>query len=121
MTTLSPARAGQRRDAHVDQLSAQRQPDPAILRNTAFGDVKPRHDLDPADNHRCATLAGRRSFSCNTPSCAHSYHQPGFIGLNMNIGHTLPHRLCNDAVDQADNRRVIGAVEQIVGTRQHVG
>ena len=33
----------------------------------------------------------------------------------MDIGHALPHCFGNDAVNQADHRRIIGAIEQIVG------
>src|SRR3546814_9221070 len=50
--------------------------------------------------------------------CSSDLYQPRLIRPDMNVGHALPCRLRNDTVDQADGRRVVSAVQQIVGRRQ---
>src|SRR3546814_3967711 len=45
------AAARQGGNADVEHPAAQRDADPAVLRQSPFGDVEPRHHLDPADHH----------------------------------------------------------------------
>ena len=113
-----PAR--QRRDAHVDQLAAERQPDPPVLRQPPLGDVEPRHHLDPADHDRrdMRRHAQRLAKHAVHP---HAHDQAGLIGLDMDVGDALARGVGDDAVDQADGRRVVGRVEQVLGARQGRG
>ncbi|KAG0757273.1 hypothetical protein G6F22_020016 [Rhizopus arrhizus] len=47
--------------AQVQFLALHAQHDPAVLRQAAFGDVEPGHDLDAADHRR--GQVGRRAFA----------------------------------------------------------
>ena len=51
----------------------------------------------------------------------HSHDQPAFVGLDMDVADPLAYRFGDDRVDQADGRRIVGAVEQILGARQSAG
>ena len=112
--------ARQGRDAHVDQLAAQRQPDPPVLRQPPLGDVEPRHHLDPADHHRrdMGRHAQRLAQHAVHP---HPHDQAGLIGLDMDVADALAGGVGDDAVDQADGGRVVGRVEQILGAGQAGG
>ena len=44
----------------------------------------------------------------------HPHDKCGFKGLDMHVGHALPHRFCNHAVDQTNDRGVICGIEQII-------
>ena len=110
-----PARQG--RDAHVDQLAAERQPDPPVLRQPPLGDVEPRHHLDPADHHRRDVRRHAQRLAQHAVH-PHPHDEAGLIGLDMDVGDALPRGVGDDAVDQPDRRRVVGRVEQIVGARQ---
>ena len=112
--------ARQRRDAHVEQLAAQRQPDAAVLRHAPLGDVEARHHLDAADDdgRDMRRHAQRLAQHAVDP---HADDEAGLIGLDMDVGHALPRGIGDDAVDQADRGRVVGGVEQIVGGRKIAG
>ena len=43
---------GHRGDTQIDFLPLHAQADPAVLRQTALGDIQVRHDLDPRDHGR---------------------------------------------------------------------
>ena len=47
ITTLSPNMVGKHADAQIDGVPAHGQPDAAVLRQAALGDVQVGHDLDP--------------------------------------------------------------------------
>ena len=109
--------AGQRRDAHVDQLAAERQSDPPVLRHAPFGDVEPGHDLDPADQHRRDVRRHPQLF-LQHPVDPHPHHQRGLVRLDVDIRDALAQPFGDQAVDQADRGGIVGAVEQVFGGRQ---
>jgi hypothetical protein len=45
---------------------------------------------------------------------AHPHDEPALVGLDMNVADAAADGLGDDPVDQADRRRVVGAVEQIL-------
>ena len=47
----------------------------------------------------------------------HPHDQRRFIGLDVNIGYTLPHGIGQDSIDQADCGCIVRAVEEIFGRR----
>ena len=105
------------RDAHVDLLAAERQGDAAVLRQPALGNVEPGHHLDPADHHRRDVGRHAQGLAKNAVH-PQPHHQTGLIGLDMDVADALAGRVGDDAVDQADRRRIVGRVEQILGARQ---
>jgi hypothetical protein len=109
--------AGQGRDTDVEQLAAEGETDAAILRQPALGDVEARHHLDAADHDGRDVRRHAQSLPQHAVD-AHADDQAGLIRLDMDIGDALARGLRDDAVDQADGRRIVGAVEQVVGGRQ---
>jgi hypothetical protein len=118
-TTRSPGAAGERRDAHVDQLAAERQPDAPVLRQPPLGNVKPRHHLDAAHHHR-RDVRRQPQRLLQHAVLAHPHDQAGLVRLDVDVADALPCRIGDQAVDQANGRRVVGRVEQIL-RRQILG
>ena len=109
--------ARQRRDTHVEQFAAQRQADAAVLRHAALGDVEARHHLHAADHHRRHVRRHAQRLAQNAID-PHADDEPGFIRLDMDVRHAVARGIGDDAVDQADRRRVIGRIQQILRRRQ---
>jgi hypothetical protein len=86
----------------------------------SFGDIEARHHLDAADDDRRDVRGHAQGLAQNTVD-AHPDDEPALIGFDVDVGHALPNRLGNDAVDQADGGGVVGGIEQILGARDAAG
>ena len=51
------------------------------------------------------------------PVHAHAHDQAALIRFDVNVRHALADGLGDNAVDQADRRRIVGGVEQVLGAR----
>ncbi|MNQ78045.1 hypothetical protein D3C85_929470 [compost metagenome] len=110
-----PRRQG--RDAHVQRLAAQRQGDAPVLRHALFGDVEPRHDLDARDQKRRDARVEAQGFAQDAID-PHPHDQGALIGLQVDVRGARAHGLGDDAVDHADDRGVVGGVQQVGGGGQ---
>ncbi len=105
-----PRRQG--RDTHVQRLAAQRQGDASVLRLALLGDVQPRHDLDARhQQRRHARVQAQRL--AQHPVHPHPHQQARLIAFQMDVRGADARRLGDDAVDQADDRRVVRRVQQV--------
>ena len=98
----------QGRDAQVDAAVLDRDADPAVLRHPLLGDVEVAHDLDARDDrgdHPLRHVRGLAQDAVDAEADAHLV----LAGLEVDVGGALPHRLAEDAVDELDHRRVLGA------------
>src|SRR5690606_37891412 len=89
------------------------QHDAAVLRQSAFGDVEPGHDLDPAD-HRRGQVRGRAFAVFQHAVDAVAHLEPAFERLDVDVGRAQLHRTLDDQVHQADDRRLGGEVAQML-------
>ena len=102
---------GHGRDAEIDLLAAHREPDAAVLRQTALGDVELRHDLDARDDG-VAQPRRRRLDLAQHAVDAVAHAQPRFGGFEMDVGGAHLDRAGDQAVDQPDDRRLAGEILQ---------
>ena len=107
-------------DAHVDGASANAQRHATVLRNALFSDIKARHHLYARDQQRGEAALGAQDFAQYAVD-AKANLQVAFIGFDMNIRCFLFDSLGEHGVNQADNRRVVFAIQQVVGVRQLFG
>ncbi|MNX75596.1 hypothetical protein D3C86_1070770 [compost metagenome] len=110
-----PRRQG--RDPHVQRLAAQGQRDAPVLRHALFGDVQPRHDLDARHQQGRDARVQAEAFAQDAVH-PHPHDQGALIGLQVDVRSPGPHRLGDDAVDHADDRGVVGGVQQVGGGGQ---
>ena len=82
--------------------------DAAVLGNPLLGDVELAHDLQPRDHRADHPLRHVRGFLQHAVD-AEADPQLALFGLEVDVGGALPHRLGEDAVDELDHRRVLGA------------
>ena len=108
---------GDGRDAHVDRASGHAQADTPVLRQALLGDVESRHDFDARDHHRRHRAARLQHFAQHAVD-AEAHHQAVLKGFDVDVRGALAHRLREHRVDQADDRRVIAALEQVGLFRQ---
>ena len=85
-----------------------RDADPAVLRHPLLGDVELAHDLQPRDHRADHPLRHVRRLLQHAVD-AEADPQLALFGLEVDVGGPLPHRLGEDAVDELDHRRVLGA------------
>ena len=88
------------------------QADAAVLRQALLGDVEPRHDLDARHHHRRHGALRLQHFAQHAVD-AEAHHQPVLERLDVDVGGVLAHRLGQHGIDQADDRRVVVALEQV--------
>ena len=113
-------RRRQCRDAHIDFVPGQTQGNPAVLRHTFFGDVEPRHDLDPRHQQRRQFAFGPEHLAQLTVD-AHTHRQVVLEGFQMDVRSLCAHRFAEQRVDQADHRRIALLLEQVGGLRYLLG
>ena len=106
---------GDDRDADVDLPPADVELDAPVLRDAALGDVQVRQDLDARDDRRLKPVHLRRHRGLveDTVDAVANGHLV-LVGLDMDIASPLVHRLDDDLVDQADDRRLLGHLQQIL-------
>ena len=109
-----PVGGRQRRHAHVDLAPADAQRDPAVLGYPLFGDVELGHHLDAGHQERShgALRADRLPQHAIDPE---PHQQVAFEGLDVDVGSVLPDRLGEQRVDEADDRRVVLLLEEVLG------
>ncbi len=117
-TLAAPGR--NRRHAHVDRASGDAQADAAVLRQARLGDVELGHDLDAAD-HRAGDRLLRRQHFAQHAVDAKAHDEAILVRLDMDVGRAFLDRFGQQRVDQADDRRVVLAFEQVFRFRQFIG
>ncbi len=100
------------RDAHVDRAAGDAQADAAVLGQALLGDVELGHDLDARDHQRRDAALGLQHLAQHAVD-AEAHHQAVLERLDVDVGGVLADRLGQQRIDQADDRRVIVALEQI--------
>ena len=101
-----------RRDAHVDRTPGDPEADASVLRQALLGDVELRHDLDARDDQRRDRAPALQHFAQHAVD-AEAHHQPVLERLDVDVGRVFLHRLREHGVDEADDRRVVFALEQV--------
>ena len=104
---------GYRRHPHVDRLAGHAQRDAAVLRQALFRDVELRHDLDARDD-RGMQRARRLDQVAQRAVDAQPHHRARFEGLDVDVRGAVAQRLREQRIDQADDRRIVLAFEQIL-------
>ncbi len=110
----------QRRHADIDLAPADPQGNPPILRHALLGDVQPRHDLDPRHQQRRQFALGLHHLAQDAVD-PEADHQALLESLDMDVGRVLPDRLAQQRIDQADDRRVVLLLQQVLGLLDMVG
>ena len=111
---------GQGRDADVHLAPADPQGNPPILGNTLLGDVQPCHDLDPRYQQGRQLALGLQHLAQHAVD-AEAHHQAFLEGFQVDVRGVLADRLAEDRVDQANDRRVVLLLHQVLGFRDLVG
>ena len=102
----------QRRHPHVDRPPGQAQGDAAVLRQAFFGNVELRHHLD-ARHDRRVQRALRLDHVAQRAVHAKAHHRARLERLDVDVGRILAQRLRQERIDQADDRRVVLAFQQV--------
>ena len=80
----------------------------SVLRDTAFGDVELRHDLNTGDKRRMNIFL-KRDVIHHRAVNTHADKRILLKRLNMNVGCIFHKCLVEKAVDKIDDRSVVGA------------
>jgi hypothetical protein len=83
-----------------------------------LGDVELRHDLDTR-NQRCVDAFFRSHDIAQHAIDAKAHHRYLFERFDVDIGCAFAQRLCQQRVDHADHRRVVGRFQQVFD-RRHI-
>ena len=102
---------GDRGDAEIDVVAAERQLDAPILGQPPFCDVEARQDLDARD-HGCALPRGNLMRQAQETVDPVAHEQRIDRRLDVDVGRARVDGARDDAVDEADDRRLAGAVPQ---------
>src|SRR6185369_5803296 len=108
------------RDADIDIAAGDQHPDAAVLRQAFFGDVETGHDLDARDQRILDDFGGRKLFVEDAVD-AEADQQIPFVRFDMDVADPLLDRFRENRVEQADNRSLIGQIQQILGVVQFGG
>ena len=108
-----PRLVGIVRDADVDALAGDLQRDAPVLRQPLLGDVERRHDLHARDDraHELLRLARLRDVELAVDAVADD--DVALLRLDVDVARALLDRLREEAVDPADDRRVVVGVEDV--------
>ena len=98
----------QRRHAYVHRPARHAQGDATILRQPLFGNIQLCHDLDTRNNDAMERLRWFQNIT-QYPVYAQTRHRARLERLDMYIGGTVAHCLCEQRVYQAHDRRVVFA------------
>ena len=108
-----------RRDAHVDRAAGDAQTDAPVLRQALLGDVELRHDLQARHDQWRDRPLGLQHLAQDAVD-AKADDESILKRLDVDVGGVFLHRLGEDRVDEADDRRVVLALEEIGLLRQHL-
>ena len=104
---------GHRGHAQVDLLALHAQPDAAVLRQPALGDVEVRHDLDARDHGRGQALRRRLDVVQHAVD-AIADGEAVLERLDMDVGRAHLERVGDDEAHEPDHRRFGGEVLQLL-------
>ena len=113
MTMRSPLRRGHRGDADVDQLALDLLGDAAVLRQALLGDVQAGLDLHARHDRRHEALV-RVLDRVELAVDAVADHDFLVGRLDVDVGRAVAHRLVEEVVDPADDRRFVGHVDEVL-------
>ena len=99
-------------DADVDLPASEPDLDPPVLGQAALGDVEPRHDLDPGDR-RGVPLPGGGDHRVEDAVDTVPDDELLLVRLEVDVAGPLTDRPEQDGVDEADDRRLVGRLEQV--------
>ena len=108
---------GHAHDAHVDRPLLHGQAHAAVLGHALLGDVQVAHDLHAGDHARDHPARDRRGLLEHAVH-AEAHAHVAAVGLEVDVGDALLHRLADDRVDQLDHRRVLGGLADLGDRRQ---
>jgi hypothetical protein len=100
------------RDAHVDVLAGDLAADAAVLGQPLLGDVEAGHDLDAGQDRRGELLGGALVLAQHAVDPVADHHVL-LARLDVDVGGALLDRLEQERVDPADDRRLVGQVEDV--------
>ena len=108
--------------ASVDTRTSMARPptrkrDAAVLRQALFGDVELGHDLQPADQRRMQRAVGLHHLA-QAAVDAEAHRAAALVGLDVDVAGAVLHRLRQQRVEHADDRRVVAGFEQVFHRRQ---
>ncbi len=126
MTVFSPCVAGKGADAEVDLAAFEHHVDAAVLGQPPLADVHRAHDLDAAGHGVQQVL---RHFQRLVQAAVDAVADPhaAFRRLDVDVAGPLLHRVENDVVHQADDRRLAGDLLHVADVldglldQRHVG
>ena len=98
---------GHDRDAEVDRLVLDLQPEAAVLGDAALGDVEFGHDLDPGDDRRLELLVDRLHGLAEDAVDPVLDPDPLVLGLDMDVAGPFLDGGEDDRVDELDDRAVL--------------
>ena len=102
-----------RRYPDVDRLACHPQRDPAVLRQALLGDIELRHDLDARNDRGMQRARGLEQVAQGAID-SQSHDRARFERLDVDVGGAVPERLREQRVDQADQGRVVLAIQQVL-------
>jgi len=105
---------GQSRDADIHVAATHPHPETAILRQPFFGDIQLGHDLDAGDYPGVGLECRPENFVQDSVDPVTDNQFP-LEGLDMDIARPFLETLGDQAVDEADDRSLVGTVKQIAG------
>ena len=109
--TLTETR-GEDSNANVDGAAAGLKGNPAILRQSPFSDIQPRHHLDPADEWRREFARRRQNFDKVAVDPV-TDRQFVFERIDVNVGGSPLHGFVDQTIDKPDHGSVIGSAKQV--------
>src|SRR5712691_2957319 len=110
------------RDTHVDLAAGDPQLDAAVLRQTLFGDIQPRHDLQPRDNRFVERMnLGRHRLHAEQTIHAVANHQPFFLRLDVDIAGLLRQSFQQQFADEPNDRRGLSHLRQFAVRASDLG
>ncbi len=115
-----PVGSGDDGNPDIDVLPGNGDSNSAVLGESLFGDVQPRHDLHPGGDARLDPL-GRGQHVIEDSIDAVTNYQIPFEWLDVDIACPLFDGLKEDRVHQANHRSLIGRIEEIGGFLQSAG
>ncbi len=118
----NPFTVGRGDRGHPDVYGVARQAhgNPAILGQALLGDIQARHNLQARYQHRGELGLGGQDFT-QYPINTETHRHPIFKRFQVNIRGALAHRLGQDGIDQADDRGIVIARQQVGSIGQVLG
>ncbi len=94
-----------------------RSADAAVLRQALLGDVELGHDLQARDQRRVQRLVGLHHLAQRAVD-AKAHRARALVGLDVDVARAVLGGLREQRVEHADDRRVVGRLQQVLHRRQ---